>query len=63
MLYDQNDNRLTTPAAPNLVPQVRIYVQALGVLWYIDGAKRQKRDALREDHCDHRRQELAAIAP
>ena len=40
MLYDQNDNWLATPAAPNLVPRVRIYIQALGVLWYVDGAKR-----------------------
>lgn len=63
MLHDQNDDWLTAPTAPNLVPRVRIYVQALGVLWHVDGAERQERDTLREDYRNHRWQKLAAIAP
>lgn len=63
MLHDQNDDWLAAPATPNLVPRVRIYVQALGVLWHVDGTERQERDTLWEDHRDHRRQELTAIAP
>lgn len=63
MLHDQNDDRPAAPTAPNLVPRARIYIQALGVLRHIDGAEREERDALREDHRDDRRQEFAAIAP
>jgi len=63
MLHDQNNDWLVAPAAPDLVPRVRIYVQALGILWHVDGTECQKRDALREDHRDHRRQKFAAVAP
>lgn len=63
MLYDQDDDGFAAPAAPNLVPRIRIYVQALGVLRHVDGTEGQESDALRQDYRDHRRQELAAIAP
>lgn len=63
MLHDQNDDGFITPAAPNLVPRIRIYIQALGVLRHVDGAKGQEGDTLRQDHRDHRRQELAAVTP
>lgn len=63
MLHDQYDDRLATPAAPKLVSWVRIYVETLWVLRHVDGAECQERNALREDHRDHRRQEFATIAP
>lgn len=62
MLHDQED-RLAAPAAPNGSFYFRIYIQALGVLWCVERAKRQKRDEIRQDHHDHRRQKLTAVAP
>lgn len=63
MLHHQEDNWLVVPAAPRCVLYFRIYVQALGVLWCVERAKRQERDEIWQDHRDHRRQELAAVAP
>lgn len=65
MLHDQNYARCAAPATPRiLAPHVWIYVQALGIIVRrIDRAERHKRDALRQNHCDHRRQELAAVTP
>lgn len=64
MLHGQNDKGFAIPTAPYLVPRIWIYVQALvRILRRIDRTECQERDALRQNHRDHRGQKLDAVAP